>query len=102
MTKEEKLQYYISKFEYNLESDTMKIVHQLILKEEALKEILELLKGYESIVKSSGNGKTDVQTIDYQVCSDAMLRMWMEDVLTDGEYNKVMGKLNMAHGEGRL
>lgn len=30
----------------------------------------------------------------YQDCSDAMLKMWIEDVLTDGEYNRIMDKLN--------
>lgn len=32
--------------------------------------------------------------ISYQMCADALLKMWMDDVLTDGEYNHIMDKLN--------
>lgn len=32
--------------------------------------------------------------ITYQNCSDALLKMWMDNVLTDGEYNRIMDKLN--------
>ena len=32
--------------------------------------------------------------IDYYYCSNAMLKMWIDNVLTDGEYNKIMDKLN--------
>lgn len=44
----------------------------------------------------------DVKPIDYKMCADAMLKMWMENVLMDNEYNKIMDKLNKAHIEGRL
>lgn len=40
--------------------------------------------------------------IDYSDCSNAMLKMWMEGVLTDGEYNKIMDKLNRAHNDRRV
>lgn len=32
--------------------------------------------------------------ITYQNCSDALLKMWMDNVLTDAEYNRIMDKLN--------
>jgi len=38
----------------------------------------------------------EVKPIDYQDCSNAMLKMWMDNVVTDGEYNRIMDKLN-AH-----
>ena len=38
----------------------------------------------------------------YKDCADAMLKMWMDNVLTDGEYDKIIDKLNKAHIEGRL
>ena len=44
----------------------------------------------------------EVKPIDYQTCADAMLKMWMENVLTDGEYNRIMDKLNKAHKDGTL
>lgn len=32
--------------------------------------------------------------IEYRDCANAMLRMWMDKVVTDGEYNRIMDKLN--------
>ena len=50
--------------------------------------ILELLK--------------DQKPISYADCSNAMLKMWMENVLTDGEYSRIMDKLNKAHKDEKL
>lgn len=36
----------------------------------------------------------EVEPISYKNCCDAMLKMWMDNVLTDGEYNRIMDKLN--------
>ena len=38
-------------------------------------------------------------TITYKDCSEAMLKMWIDNVLTDGQYNKIMDKLNAKHME---
>lgn len=38
--------------------------------------------------------------ITYQDCANALLLMWTENVLTDGEFNRIMDKLNKAHDEG--
>lgn len=35
-----------------------------------------------------------IKPINYQDCANAMLRMWMDNVVTDGEYNRIMDKLN--------
>ena len=43
-----------------------------------------------------------VKTLGYLSCSDAMLKMWMESILTDAEYGKIMKKLNTAFDEGRI
>ena len=32
--------------------------------------------------------------INYRVCANALLMMWMDKVLTDGEYGHIMDKLN--------
>ena len=32
--------------------------------------------------------------IGYTECASALLKMWIDDVLTDGEYGKIMYKLN--------
>lgn len=66
---------------------------------EELKHILNNSKYYGT---KAGNAFADmiaecesiVQEIDYVDCSDALLKMWMDDVLTDGEYSRIMEKLN--------
>ena len=39
--------------------------------------------------------------IGYSDCANAMLKMWIDNVLTDGEYNRIMDKLN-AHWTERM
>lgn len=34
------------------------------------------------------------QEIGYGDCADATLKMWMDNVITDGEYKRIMDKLN--------
>ena len=58
--------------------------------------------GYVWIIRSDAWARIDalpsaepeIKPIDYQDCANAMLRMWMDEVITDGEYNRVMDKLN--------
>lgn len=38
--------------------------------------------------------------IGYSDCANAMLKMWIDNVLTDGEYNRIMDKLNAHWAEG--
>lgn len=38
--------------------------------------------------------RPEIKPIGYRECSDAMLKMWMDNVLTDGEYYRIMDKLN--------
>ena len=39
---------------------------------------------------------TDEEKQDYIECSMAMLKMWINNVITDGEYNRIMDKLNKS------
>ena len=39
----------------------------------------------------------EVKPISYYDCSSAMLKMWIDNVLTDGEYNRIMDKLNAKY-----
>ena len=41
----------------------------------------------------------EIKPIEYRECADAMLKMWMDKVVTDGEYNRIMDKLNAHWGE---
>ena len=47
-----------------------------------------------SIIEELPSAEPEIKPIDYQDCANAMLRMWMDEVITDGEYNRVMDKLN--------
>lgn len=38
--------------------------------------------------------KEEITPISYSDCCNALLRMWMDNVLTDSEYNRIMDKLN--------
>lgn len=38
----------------------------------------------------------EIKPIEYRDCANAMLKMWIDNVVTDGEYNRIMDKLN-AH-----
>ena len=46
--------------------------------------------------------ESDNKPVDYKQCADALLMMWMEYVISDFEYNRIMNKLNKAHEDGRL
>ena len=40
------------------------------------------------------------KTITYTDCANAMMMMWLDKVLTDGEYNRIMDKLNAKYKAG--
>ena len=45
-------------------------------------------------IKQLPSAQPEVKQISYTDCANAMLMMWMDNVLTDGEYNRIMDKLN--------
>lgn len=55
-----------------------------------LAEWLIELKG----LKASANRGADEHPISYAHCANAMLKMWIDKVLTDGEYSRIMDRLN--------
>lgn len=40
------------------------------------------------------SAQPEIKPIEYRDCANAMLKMWMDNVVTDGEYNRIMDKLN--------
>lgn len=38
--------------------------------------------------------------IKYSDCANALLKLWMENIITDGQYNLIMDRLNKAHKDG--
>ena len=62
--------------------------------------------GYFGTILSEVTGELpsaqpEIKPIDYQDCANAMMKMWMDNVLTDGEYNRIMDKLNKHEMERR-
>lgn len=53
------------------------------------KSIVDLLNDLPS-------AQPEVKPISYADCANALMMMWIDKVLTDGEYKKIMDKLN-AH-----
>lgn len=47
------------------------------------------------------SAQPEAKPIDYRDCAYAMLMMWMWNVLTDGEYYRIMDKLNRYETERR-
>lgn len=50
-------------------------------------------------IKQLPSAQPEVRLINYHDCSNAMLKMWMDNVVTDGEYNRIMDKLNAHWGK---
>jgi hypothetical protein len=42
------------------------------------------------------------QEIGYDDCANVLLKMWMDNVLTDGEYYRIANKLNVKWGKVEL
>lgn len=51
----------------------------------------------DEIIKMLEKSEAQIKPISYTDCSNAMLKMWMDNVLTDGEYNRIMDKINAKH-----
>lgn len=51
-------------------------------------------------MERSEQNPTEPQEIGYGQCANAMLKMWMDNVVTDGEYNRIMDRLNKLYFSG--
>ena len=58
------------------------------------KDVIEWLKEFPS-------AQPEPHEIGYDDCANVLLKMWMDNVLTDGEYNRIMDKLNAHWAERR-
>ena len=68
---------------YDIQTD---VVYNVLSDE---KEALEM-----AINVLEQQSESEIKPIGYRECSNAMLKMWMDNVLTDGEYYRIMNKLN--------
>jgi hypothetical protein len=53
-----------------------------------------------SLVGSMPSARPEVKEIGYAECASAMIKMWIDNVLTDCEYNRVMNRLNAHYNSG--
>ena len=76
------------------QADIARAVYDTILRVQALERNAD--RKTESSSEKPNNCEDKPTEITYQNCSDALLKMWMDNVLTDAEYNRIMDKLNNA------
>ncbi len=55
----------------------------------------------EDAIQALPPAQPEQHEIGYSECADAMLKMWIDNVLTDGEYGRIMDKLNAHWTERR-
>lgn len=51
----------------------------------------------QDCIESLPAAEPQPKPISYIECANAMLKMWIDNVLTDGEYYRIMEKLNSKH-----
>lgn len=52
-------------------------------------------------LKDLPSAQPEIKPISYRDCANAMMKMWMDNVLTGGEYRRIMDKLNEKERERR-
>ena len=57
---------------------------------------------YSQSIEFAELEKAEPHEIGYDDCANALLKMWMDNVLTDGEYNRIADKLNEKWGKTEL
>ena len=73
------------------------------MSEEELTE--DFKDGVQAVLYMLSNQPTiqpEPHEIGYDGCANALLKMWMDNVLTDGEYYRITGKLNVKWGKTEL
>ena len=65
---------------------------------ESVKYVSEYADKMMSRINALPSVEPEIKPIEYRYCAYAMLRMWMDKVVTDSEYKRIMDKLN-AHWE---
>ena len=51
------------------------------------------------VLRGRMDAHPEIKEIDYSQCADAVLKMWIDKVVTDGEYYRIMDKLNVYWAE---
>lgn len=53
-------------------------------------------------IENLPSAQSEVKSIGYRECVYAMMKMWIDKVVTDGEYYRIMDKLNARWQKGEL
>lgn len=71
-------------------------MNDLISRQDVLKILSSKNAAWDAYdkVKLLPSAQLDPQEIGYWECSNALLKMWIDNVLTDGEYYRIADKLN--------
>lgn len=64
------------------------IDHDIFIAQETIVDCINMIKEIEPV--------PEVKPYSYEYCVNAMLVMWMENILTDKEYYTIMEKLNKS------
>ena len=70
--------------------------HEIHIADEAFADAIRIIESLEP----ADVVPTESQEIGYGQCANAMLKMWMDNVVTDGEYNRIMDRLNKLYFSG--
>ena len=68
--------------------------HQAITPYKSVGAVTEHLTRIASSLPPVTPKQPEYHEIGYRECADAVLKMWMDNVLTDGEHNRIIDKLN--------
>ena len=75
----------------HLDNDEMNYAQERVNQTEVILHHLEFMP----------SAQPEQHEIGYSECANAMLKMWIDNVLTDGEYRRIMDKLNAHWAERR-
>lgn len=77
------------------ETDTISRQAAIDAMSESLKRVFpEHRQIAEKCLNVLPSAQPETKPIGYQECANAMLKMWIDNVVTDGEYSRIMDKLN--------
>ncbi len=73
-----------------INKETGDVIELFVKENEALRKAIKRIKDLPS-------AEPEPKPISYMECANAMLKMWIDNVLTDGEYNRIMEKINSKY-----
>lgn len=76
-----------------------KLIYCFGFENDAVK-IMDIAKSIVTAIPAADVVPTEPQEIGYGQCANAMLKTWMDNVVTDGEYNRIMDRLNKLYFSG--